>query len=134
MARLREVLAAAHVTLMLRPPSSDSAGVMINTGPTTAQNVESYETNFFAADPFVRLAEGDVFSTEELIGPQWLQSQYYHDFLEPIGVRHLLGADIYTKDGRSEEHTSALQSLMRNSYAVSCLKTKSILLYDVTSP
>src|SRR3546814_10579086 len=35
MARLREVLAAAHVTLMLRPPSSDSAGVMINTGPTT---------------------------------------------------------------------------------------------------
>lgn len=99
MARLREVLAAAHVTLMLRPPSSDSAGVMINTGPTTAQNVESYETHFFAADPFVRLAEGDVFSAEELIGPQWIQSQYYHDFLEPIGVRHLLGADIYTKDG-----------------------------------
>src|SRR3546814_8753341 len=26
--------------------------------------------------------------------------------------------------GRSEEHTSALQSLMRTSYAVSCLKTK----------
>src|SRR3546814_10493466 len=112
---------------------------MINTGPTTAQNVESYETHFFAADPFVRLAEGDVFSAEELIGPQWIQSQYYHDFLEPIGVRHLLGADIYTKDGiecrfritrsadagpfsRSEEHTSELQSLMRISYAVFCLK------------
>src|SRR3546814_7427532 len=27
-------------------------------------------------------------------------------------------------DGRSEEHTSELQSLMRNSYAVFCLKTK----------
>src|SRR3546814_9695727 len=26
--------------------------------------------------------------------------------------------------GRSEEHTSELQSLMRNSYAVFCLKTK----------
>src|SRR3546814_2361146 len=26
--------------------------------------------------------------------------------------------------GRSEEHTSELQSLLRNSYAVSCLKTK----------
>src|SRR3546814_5807374 len=28
--------------------------------------------------------------------------------------------------GRSEEHTSELQSLMRNSYAVFCLKTKTI--------
>src|SRR3546814_9445479 len=27
-------------------------------------------------------------------------------------------------DSRSEEHTSELQSLMRNSYAVFCLKTK----------
>src|SRR3546814_4231087 len=27
-------------------------------------------------------------------------------------------------DGRSEEHTSELQSLMRNSYAVFCLKKK----------
>src|SRR3546814_6622906 len=27
-------------------------------------------------------------------------------------------------DGRSEEHTSELQSLMRNSYAVFCLNTK----------
>ncbi|WP_245585216.1 helix-turn-helix transcriptional regulator [Solimonas flava] len=99
MMKLRDMLRAAHVTLMLRPPSSDSTGIMINTGPTTAQGVESYETHFFAADPFVRLAEGDVFSAEELIGPQWMQSQYFHEFLEPIGVRHLLGADIYTKDG-----------------------------------
>src|SRR3546814_1200718 len=29
-----------------------------------------------------------------------------------------------TAAGRSEEHTSELQSLMRNSYAVFCLKTK----------
>src|SRR3546814_7227520 len=28
------------------------------------------------------------------------------------------------RDGRSEEHTSELQSLMRNSYAVFCLKKK----------
>jgi len=99
MAKLREMLGAAHVTLMLRPPSSDSTGVMINTGPTTSQGIQSYESHFFAADPFVRLAEGDVFSAEELIGPQWMQSQYFREFLEPIGVRHLLGADIYTKDG-----------------------------------
>src|SRR3546814_10632018 len=35
-----------------------------------------------------------------------------------IGYRMLLGQ-------RSEEHTSELQSLMRNSYAVCCLKKKS---------
>src|SRR5690606_21437257 len=29
--RLRDTLAAAHVTLILRPPSQDSTGVMINT-------------------------------------------------------------------------------------------------------
>src|SRR3546814_3855194 len=30
----------------------------------------------------------------------------------------------YVRDGRSEEHTSELQSLMRISYAVFCLKKK----------
>src|SRR3546814_5697895 len=31
---------------------------------------------------------------------------------------------VITSGGRSEEHTSELQSLMRNSYAVFCLKKK----------
>src|SRR3546814_12567589 len=33
----------------------------------------------------------------------------------------------YLTDARSEEHTSELQSLMRNSYAVYCLKNNYIL-------
>src|SRR3546814_3848130 len=37
-------------------------------------------------------------------------------------LQHL--ADIWSYDVRSEEHTSELQSLMRISYAVFCLKTK----------
>src|SRR3546814_6906309 len=37
----------------------------------------------------------------------------------------LLGLGLYTAStSRSEEHTSELQSLMRNSYAVFCLKHK----------
>src|SRR3546814_3120832 len=32
--------------------------------------------------------------------------------------------DLFEISGRSEEHTSELQSLMRNSYAVFCLKKK----------
>src|SRR3546814_3735295 len=34
------------------------------------------------------------------------------------------GAEEIEESGRSEEHTSELQSLMRNSYAVFCLKKK----------
>src|SRR3546814_3264021 len=36
------------------------------------------------------------------------------------GLAHITGGGLL--DNRSEEHTSELQSLMRNSYAVSCLK------------
>jgi DNA-binding CsgD family transcriptional regulator len=96
---LREELRAAHVTLMLRPPSQDSAGIMLNTGPVTRQGVESYETHFFSLDPFVRLPEGHVVTAEELIGRQWLQSAVYQEYLKPLDIRHLLGADIYTRDG-----------------------------------
>ena len=96
---MRDALQAAHCTLMLRPPSPDSTGVMINTGHVTAQGVESYETHFFALDPFVRLQEGQVVTAEELIGKQWLQSPIYLEYLKPLDIRHLLGADIYTKEG-----------------------------------
>src|SRR3546814_526141 len=42
------------------------------------------------------------------------------DFLEHFTIRTQFGGELY----RSEEHTSELQSLMRNSYAVFCLKKK----------
>src|SRR3546814_4247683 len=43
-----------------------------------------------------------------------------HDPTNPVGDAERLGSEIF----RSEEHTSELQSLMRNSYAVFCLKKK----------
>src|SRR3546814_6195261 len=58
---------------------------------------------------------------------------------DAVAVEHLVGADhqgawvaagdalrlqLGERLGRSEEHTSELQSLMRNSYAVFCLKKK----------
>src|SRR3546814_1545250 len=44
---------------------------------------------------------------------------------ERNGDHYLItGQKIFITYGRSEEHTSELQSLMRNSYAVFCLKKK----------
>src|SRR3546814_3440003 len=47
-------------------------------------------------------------------------------FLGKIRIRHSISRRISMRTGkcRSEEHTSELQSLMRNSYAVFCLKKK----------
>src|SRR3546814_6117519 len=43
-----------------------------------------------------------------------------------------ISATIAPAEGRSEEHTSELQSLMRISYAVFCLKTKNTTTADTT--
>src|SRR3546814_7016256 len=43
--------------------------------------------------------------------------------LRQLGAKHLLLAEAHPRQ-RSEEHTSELQSLMRTSYAVFCLKKK----------
>src|SRR3546814_3660888 len=45
-------------------------------------------------------------------------------------LRHLVEAHRAPRKIRSEEHTSELQSLMRISYAVFCLKKKNVVTYD----
>src|SRR3546814_7605267 len=47
-------------------------------------------------------------------------------FIVPVGGMVELDADAGSFRMRSEEHTSELQSLMRNSYAVFCLKKTNI--------
>src|SRR3546814_3223565 len=47
-----------------------------------------------------------------------MTSEFYLQTVDAVFQRHLL------PKGRSEEHTSELQSLMRISYAVFCLKKK----------
>src|SRR3546814_4303524 len=51
----------------------------------------------------------------------------FTQFVRRPGMRHLVAEDrlhLLRGGGRSEEHTSELQSLMRISYAVSCLINK----------
>src|SRR3546814_7834640 len=63
------------------------------------------------------LLAGDQADLDALVGKAF---QVQRD-PDPIAGR---GAEIIVEDERSEEHTSELQSLMRISYAVFCLKNK----------
>lgn len=93
-------LGASSIVLMLRPPGPDNSGSMIHSGSHDMAAKESYEKHYFAIDPFVRLEEGQVVTVEELIGAeQWLQSPIYRDYMRQIDVRHILGADVYTREG-----------------------------------
>src|SRR3546814_6293264 len=63
----------------------------------------------------------------------WRRMAYFgdtlaHGALLGVALGFLLGVDLQidTEEERSEEHTSELQSLMRNSYAVFCLKKKKL--------
>src|SRR3546814_7889047 len=67
----------------------------------------------------LRHIEQDEFPGIELPG---LASQFAADRTASAGDQHYLARD--RRGQRSEEHTSELQSLMRISYAVFCLKKK----------
>src|SRR3546814_3092393 len=49
-----------------------------------------------------------------------------------FGIETAIDVELELAIGRSEEHTSELQSLMRNSYAVFCLKNKTHKKYKHT--
>src|SRR3546814_10852894 len=87
----------------------------------TKERVESENRGFFhfgSDDPiesritgtFAGFRKGNTYTLDN--GQQWRQT----DTASLAGVR--------VENPRSEEHTSELQSLMRISYAVFCLKTK----------
>ncbi|MFP5306119.1 MAG: helix-turn-helix transcriptional regulator [Gammaproteobacteria bacterium] len=96
---LREALEAKHVTLILRPPSPQSDGVILNTDTIDAEGARSYQTHFFALDPFVGLPDGEIVSPQDLLGARWSETALYREYLRPFDVEHLVGADITTADG-----------------------------------
>src|SRR3546814_1145550 len=68
--------------------------------------------------------EGDDFLSQPLIAP--LPGARPDALIGPYKLERLLG------EGRSEEHTSELQSLMRNSYAVFCWQKKKKINKDTS--
>src|SRR3546814_5886437 len=85
-----------------------------------------------AGKPFGRLGE-----TSELVAPVnaarlvALEQQRARSGPRLFGWQEQQGQAIDTLIKRSEEHTSELQSLMRISYAVFCLKKKKFQLYPI---
>src|SRR3546814_1945605 len=103
----------------------------VGTSPVGRQPESSF-TDFVAEA--VRNVLSDAQVDPKMLTQVWF-SNYTMDFwgqracrgqevLTPLAVEGLIpaGLPIVNVEGRSEEHTSELQSLMRNSYAVFCLK------------
>src|SRR3546814_1553414 len=97
------------------------------TASTLAVNMGRYLTVQFPAQPFASCSA----STKALQG-RGPQSQFGSSLptKKPQGNSHRRRSTAHRSASRSEEHTSELQSLMRLSYAVFCLKKKkTIQLY-----
>ena len=98
---LRRHLRASYVTLMLRPPSADREALMVTSaGDWPITREADYNNHYYALDPFVDLPPDRVVTVNELIGDaNWLESEFYQQFLKPLDILHALGADIRTEDG-----------------------------------
>src|SRR3546814_9536804 len=66
------------------------------------------------------------------VAAAFARASRYRDATDQCLVRSLAIRAMLARAGRSEEHTSELQSLMRNSYAVVCLKKKLTNLLTMT--
>jgi DNA-binding CsgD family transcriptional regulator len=105
---LREAMDAQVVSLILRPPTADDQGVILNcVRPDSAPRgggavlaspddweVSAYREQFFALDPFVNLPLDRVIALEDVLPDKDLvTSDYYLHYLEPIGLFRILGVD-----------------------------------------
>ncbi len=109
---LRKVMDAQVVSLVLRPPATGDKGVILNCRRSEDDEVSEqladpddweavhYREQFFAMDPFVNLPPGQVVTMHELVPDEELvESEYYLDYLKPIGLFHILGVDTVEPDG-----------------------------------
>ena len=105
---LREALDAKVTSLILRPPSKEDRGVILNcvrpeperdraNEPLADSNdweVSAYREQFFSLDPFVNLTLDKVIALEDILPDKKLVStDYYLHYLQPIGLFRILGVD-----------------------------------------
>src|SRR3546814_8560502 len=103
---------------MIRPPPRSTRTYTLFPYTTLFRSIQESPTAAVATKVFIiaRAAEPLASSAEPALKPN--QPTQSRPVPMPVMVRLCGGM------GRSEEHTSELQSLMRNSYAVFCLKKK----------
>src|SRR3546814_7146353 len=112
---------ASVVALAALLASCASTGVRKT--PETAANAQTTALTAADADGFVAAAEKELFDFSVFNAQvQWINNTYITDDTDAVAAR--VGAQGTEMSVRSEEHTSELQSLMRISYAVFCLKKK----------
>src|SRR3546814_9123781 len=97
------------------------AGTANNVIPATAQLIISIRTFSAAVQDLVEKRLGELADGVGRMYGAEIELEYARGV--PPTVNDTAEAD-FAADIRSEEHTSELQSLMRNSYAVFCLKKK----------
>lgn len=98
--QLKNCLSSKYATFILRPPSQHVDGLSISTAGSSAEVTASYNQHFYNLDPFVGLPNRQVITLAEFVSDKdWLNSEFYKSFMEPVDVLHILGADINTSDG-----------------------------------
>src|SRR3546814_9261879 len=111
------------------------------TRSTRTDTLFPYTTLFLSLTPVLKVKPGQPFRTHvtmpsggsrgitfQLDGHVWAFNPYLSEKVDVWGYPQK-----YSGIGRSEEHTSELQSLMRISYAVFCLKKKQTTLVQEQS-
>src|SRR3546814_8543192 len=120
--------------MIRRPPRSTRTDTLF---PYTTLLRSSYAAGYLQTLVKVRLPNALPFifnalkinSTLALIGA--IVAEFFGTPIVGMGFR--ISTEIGRMNVRSEEHTSELQSLMRNSYAVFCLKKKKKKIPNSTS-
>lgn len=103
---LRQIFDAQVASLVLRPPSADDPGLILNSvrpdsddqGQGLADSddweLTAYREEFFSLDPFVNLPRDQVIALEDILPDSELeQSDYYQQYLQPIDLFRILGVD-----------------------------------------
>src|SRR3546814_1296012 len=120
--------------------SSDLPGarVMLTSGLPIYFRKRQFHTRLFHKEAYMNLGRASAILEHVLRGlalnrhPGWnfpgnfLQISFDEVELDSSTLSLATGPHTSASEGRSEEHTSELQSLMRISYAVFCLKKKTI--------
>ncbi|HUH37694.1 MAG TPA: helix-turn-helix transcriptional regulator [Spongiibacteraceae bacterium] len=98
----RRTVDGNFATLLLRPPSEFDSGVVLNAAIVAPHVYQSYNDSYFALDPFVNLPLGKVVTLREFVpAAELVHSDYYREYLEPIDVFNIMGADLVANSGLS---------------------------------